>query len=96
MRCRRTAILLSALLALGASRCAPFKTQVVNETGEQIDVVVTFASASPPAYGPLPRGGVLNLEEEPSSINEIRYRYGSSDCLLKHQSFGPTVNLRRC
>ena len=60
------------------------RTALDNETGEDIQLNVTFRSAEKPAHGRLPAGRRLHLPSEVGQIDRIEYAYGAHACVMTH------------
>lgn len=78
-------IMVLELCSIGA--CSPIKTVIKNDVGEQINVKVWAKNDRLVAYGAIPSGSKLILEEPIGSIDKIEYQYGKRTCTLRSSEF---------
>lgn len=83
--------------------CAPVRTKIENETGSPINLEVKSTAGERLAFGQIPAGTGLDLEQPITLIEQISYEHNGKSCVIQVESFVVTksrgtnsVHLRPC
>lgn len=72
-----------------------YHTSFKNDTGYQINTIVTSKVQPSPAYGPLESGQSLMLTDTLDELIDIHYSYGTRGCAMDHAEIAASARPQR-